>query len=71
MRIGGGVATVRQYLQKGLIDEMHLAFSPVLLQQGENLLQGLDLPALGFNKIEHTMGEAALHVLAKKGVKNG
>lgn len=66
VRIGGGVATVRQYLQKGLIDEMHLAFSPVLLGRGENLLQGLDLPALGFNKIEHTMGEAALHVLAKK-----
>ncbi len=66
VRIGGGVATVRQYLQKGLIDEMHLAFSPVLLGKGENLLQGLDLPALGFTKIEHTMGEAALHVLAKK-----
>ena len=66
VRIGGGVATVRQYLQKGLIDEMHLAFSPVLLGRGENLLQGLDLPALGFNKIEHTMGEKALHVIAAK-----
>ena len=66
VRIGGGVATVRQYLQKGLIDEMHLAFSPVLMGKGENLLQGLDLPALGFTKIEHTMGEKALHVIATK-----
>ena len=66
VRIGGGVSTVRQYLQKGAIDEMHLAFSPVLLGSGENLLHGLDLPALGFTKIEHTMGEGALHLLAKK-----
>lgn len=66
VRIGGGVSTVRQYLQKGAIDEMHLAFSPVLLGRGENLLHGLDLPALGFTKIEHTMGEGALHLLAKK-----
>ncbi len=66
VRIGGGVSTIRQYLQKGAIDEMHLAFSPVLLGRGENLLQGLDLPTLGFTKVEHTMGEGALHLLAKK-----
>lgn len=57
---------MRQYLQKGLIDEMHLALSPVLLGKGEHLFQGLDLPALGFTKIEHTMGEGAMHLLAKK-----
>lgn len=66
VRIGGGVSTVRQYLQTGAIDEMHLAFSPVLLGRGESLLQGLDLPALGFSKVEYTMGEGALHLLAKK-----
>lgn len=66
VRIGGGVSTVRQYLQTGAIDEMHLAFSPVLLGRGESLLQGLDLPTLGFTKVEHTMGEKALHVIATK-----
>src|SRR6185436_11497070 len=48
VRIGGGVATVRQYLTAGLIDEMHLAFSSVLLGEGEALFAGLDLPKLGF-----------------------
>ena len=47
IRVGGGVATVRQYLQAGLIDEMHLAISPVLLGTGENLFDGLDLPKPG------------------------
>jgi len=47
VRVVGGVATVRQNLQAGLIDELHLAISPVLLGQGENLFAGLDLPKLG------------------------
>src|SRR5688572_20962528 len=47
VRIGGGVATIREYLQTGLVDELHLAVSPVLLGSGENLLAGIDLPALG------------------------
>ena len=44
IRLGGGVSSVRQYLQAGLIDEMHLAQAPVLLGRGENLFEGLDLP---------------------------
>ena len=40
MRIGGGASTVRQYLEAGLIDEMHLAVSPVLLGRGEPLFAG-------------------------------
>src|SRR5688572_30275582 len=48
VRIGGGVATIRQYLQARLVDEMHLAITPVLLGSGEHLLAGLDLPALGY-----------------------
>ena len=48
VRIGGRAATIRQYLQAGLLDEMHLAISPVLLGQGESLLAGIDLPALGY-----------------------
>jgi dihydrofolate reductase len=63
VRIGGGVATVRQYLRAGLVDRMHLVFSPALLGSGEPLLAGLDLPALGFRVAEHASSEAALHVV--------
>jgi len=63
IRIGGGVATVRQYLQAGLVDRMHLVFSPVLLGAGEHLLSGLDLPALGFQVAEHVSSQAAMHVV--------
>ena len=63
VKIGGGVSTVRQYLQAGLVDEMHLAISPVLFGRGEAMFAGLDIPALGFSVIEHTATEAALHIL--------
>jgi dihydrofolate reductase len=66
VRIGGGVATIRQYLQAGLIDEMHLAFSPVLLGSGEPLLSGIDLPALGFEVIEHVPTDKATHVVLSR-----
>jgi dihydrofolate reductase len=62
VRIGGGVQTVRQYVQAKLVDEMHLVFSPVLLGSGEHLLAGLDLPALGYRVVEHAMSKAAMHV---------
>jgi len=63
IRIGGGAATVRQYLQAGLIDELHVAVSPVLLGAGESLFAGLDLPALGYDVAESTPGERATHLL--------
>jgi dihydrofolate reductase len=66
VRIGGGVATVRQYLHAGLIDELHLAISPVLLGSGENLWQGLDLRALGYECARHVAGERALHVFLRR-----
>jgi dihydrofolate reductase len=66
IRIGGGVETVRQYLKAGLIDEMHLAYSPVFLGSGENLLAGIDLPKLGFNLAEKVLTEDAAHVILKK-----
>jgi dihydrofolate reductase len=65
VRIGGGAATIRQYLAAGQIDEMHLAVSPVLLGRGEPLLQGIDLAAQGF-KMEAIPGEGATHYLLKK-----
>jgi dihydrofolate reductase len=63
IRIGGGAATVCQFLEARLIDEMHFAVAPVLLGSGEPLLAGLDLPALGYRCSEHTAGEKAVHYL--------
>lgn len=63
VRIGGGVATIRQYLQAGLIDQLHLVQAPALLGQGESLLAGLDLPALGYRCLERAAGELASHVV--------
>ena len=66
VRIGGGVATIRQYLSAGLIDEMHLAIAPVVLGGGEALFAGLDLPALGYRVTERAPSDAALHVVLSK-----
>lgn len=63
VKIGGGVSTVRQFLQAGLVDEMHLALSPVVLGRGEALFAGLDLRALGFRVVERVATEAATHVV--------
>lgn len=63
IKIGGGVSTVRQYLQAGLIDELHFAFSPVMLGRGEAMFEGLDLPELGYRLIETAPTELATHVV--------
>ena len=66
VRIGGGVATVRAYLKAGLIDEMHLAISPVLLGSGEHLMTGIDLPALGYRIAEQTRSDGATHLIVRR-----
>ena len=66
VRVGGGVSTIRQYLQAGLVDEMHLAIAPVLLGAGEALFTGIDLPALGFKCTEHVPTALATHVVLSK-----
>jgi dihydrofolate reductase len=66
VRVGGGVATVRQYLRARLIDELHLAIRPVLLGAGENLMRDLDLPALGFRCTKSVFGERAMHVILSR-----
>jgi dihydrofolate reductase len=66
VRLGGGVSTIRQYLQAGLIDEMHLAIAPLLLGSGEHLMAGLDLPALGYTCTQHVASEKATHVMVTR-----
>lgn len=66
VRIGGGAATVRQYLAAGLIDQLHLAQSPALLGTGEALLTGIDLPALGYACTERVASPHATHVVLTK-----
>jgi dihydrofolate reductase len=66
IRLGGGVSTIRQYLHAGLVDEMHLAFAPVVLGSGESLLAGIDLPAMGFVRTEHAATPGATHVVLTK-----
>jgi dihydrofolate reductase len=66
VRLGGGVATLRQYLQAGLVDEIHFAVSPVFLGSGENLFAGLNLPKLGFQVSEHVPTEKATHIVLTK-----
>jgi len=66
IRVGGGVATIRQFLQARLIDELHLAIRPVLLGSGENLLNGIDTRALGYECTKYVAGERAMHVFLRK-----
>jgi len=67
VRLSGGVNTVRQYLLAGLVDELHIAISPVLLGSGENLFSGINLPALGYRCVEHVPSEHATHIILKNG----
>ena len=66
VRLGGGAATIRQYLRAGLVDELHLAMSPVLLGSGEPLLEAIDLRALGYECTRRVAGERATHVFLAK-----
>jgi dihydrofolate reductase len=66
VRIGGGVSTIRQYLEAQLIDELHLAIAPILLGAGENLFEGLNLPSLGYAVVRKVPSEAAMHVVIER-----
>ncbi len=67
VRVGGGPATIRQYLQAGLVDDLHLAQAPVLLGSGESLLSGIDLRALGYRCTKRIAGARATHVILERG----
>jgi len=69
VRLGGGVGTVREYLQAGLLDELHLAVRPVLLGAGENLWRDLDMRALGYECTKQVAGERTMHLFLRR--RNG
>ena len=71
IRIGGGAATIRQYLRARLIDEMHLAIAPVLLGTGEHLFSGIDLTALGYECVEHVGTADVSHVVIRRKPQGG
>jgi len=65
VRIGGGPATIQQYLREGLIDELHIAIAPVLLGSGERLFKGVDVRTLGYACVEFAASEKATHVVLR------
>ncbi len=67
VRLGGGVATIRQFLRAGLIDELHIAIAPIVLGAGENLFRDVDLLALGYRCVEHVATDKAMHVVLRRG----
>lgn len=66
VKIAGGVSTVRQYLQAGEIDTMHLVVSPIILGSGEALLPGINLPELGYQVTERVSTDLATHVFLSR-----
>jgi len=66
VRVGGGVSTVRQYLEAGLIDVMHIAVAPAVLGRGEHLLGGIDLRRAGLERVEYTPTAKAAHYVLSR-----
>jgi dihydrofolate reductase len=67
VRLGGGAATVRQYLRAGLLDELHVAVVPVLLGSGERLFGDLGDALDGWTCVEFTPSDAVAHVRLRRG----
>jgi dihydrofolate reductase len=70
--VGGGVSTIRQFLEARLVNQMHIAIAPVVLGTGEHLFAAIDLLKLGYDVTEHVPGAAATHVVfTKRGTADG
>ena len=65
VRIGGGPNVIQQYLREALIDELHVAISPVLLGRGEHLFGGVDLRILGYECAQFVATEKATHLVLR------
>jgi dihydrofolate reductase len=70
VRVGGGAATVQQYLGAGLIDEMHLAFVPILLGRGERLFDHLDGGPVGYECVEFVSSPSVVHARFARSAPN-
>ncbi|MFQ3787123.1 dihydrofolate reductase family protein [Halomonas sp. LR3S48] len=66
VRLGGGVATLQQYLRAQLVDELHLAITPALLGAGEHLFADIDMRALGYQCVERSATDRATHVVLQR-----
>jgi dihydrofolate reductase len=69
VRIGGGPNVIQQYLREALIDELHVAISPILLGRGERLFEGVDLRTLGYECVQFASSEKATHVGLRRAAK--
>jgi dihydrofolate reductase len=62
VRLAGGVSAIQQYPRAGLVDEMHLAYVPLLLGSGERLFDNLEDVPSGYEVAEFVGTPTALHV---------
>jgi dihydrofolate reductase len=62
IRVGGGSATIQQYLRAGLIDDLHLAIVPILLGSGERLFDHLEGGPDGYHCVEFVSSPSVTHV---------
>jgi len=67
VRLGGGAATIRQYLRAGLLDELHVAVVPVLLGDGERLFDELDGATAGWTCVEFAASRSVAHARLRRG----
>ncbi|WP_406314737.1 dihydrofolate reductase family protein [Streptomyces sp. NBC_00118] len=71
VRIGGGPATIQQYLRAGLVDELHLAIAPLLVGRGERLLDNLGDGVDGYEVVELVSSPAVTHALLVRRSRRG
>jgi dihydrofolate reductase len=66
VRLGGGAATVHEYLRAGLLDEIHVAVVPVLLGGGERLFEGVGPAVAEWRCVEFAPSSSVAHVRLRR-----
>ena len=64
--LGGGPATIRQFIGADLLDEVHLVIAPVLLGGGERLFEHLPSSISDWSCSELTCSQGIAHVYLKR-----